>query len=80
MTGSNILNSAFRRATSIPRKIGVLPENLTSPQKAVDIVRGKEAAREGAASSKSLSAIGGQFGDILNTKRKKDKKGRSILG
>lgn len=77
MTG--IINSSFRRATSIPRKIGVLPENLTSPQKAADIVRGKEAPKKGAVFSKPLARTGSQFGEILNTKRKKDKKGRSIL-
>ena len=33
---------AFGRLTSIPRKIGVLPESFKTPQGAIDTIRGKE--------------------------------------
>jgi len=77
MTG--MINSGFGRMTSVSRKVKVLPKNVSTPQKAVDVARGKEAARKGAVFSKSMSQIGRQTGDILDVEKKKDKHGRSIL-
>jgi hypothetical protein len=77
MTG--LIESGFGRATSIPRRLKILPKNVSTPQKAIDVARGKEAARKGAVFSKAMSQVGRQTGDILDVEKRKDKRGRTIL-
>ena len=53
-----LLNKSFGRATSIPRKLDILPEETATPQGSVDILRGKKRPSGGGMLGTAL----GQFG------------------
>ncbi len=44
-TTDDFLNQSFGRATSLPRRIGILPEETRTPQGTIDLVRGKKKKR-----------------------------------
>ena len=50
----SFMNKSFANMTAIPRKIGVLPEDMSSPQRAVDQVRGKRRIKGGSVFARSF--------------------------
>lgn len=47
-------NKAFSNATGIARRSGVLPEDATSPQRSIDILRGKRRTKGGSIFARSF--------------------------
>ncbi len=83
-----LANNAFRNITAIPRKTSVLPGNITTPQKAIDVARGKIEPSRGALLSKPLEEqgrirrpIGTLFGRgaLKDSEEKKKARGSTLL-
>ena len=83
-----LANNAFRVATTIPRKLKILPKNITTPQKAIDVARGKIEPSRGALLSKPLEeqgrirrSIGTLFGRgaLKDNEEKKKARGSTLL-
>ena len=78
MGATGVLNKAFGRATSIPRKLKIIPKNADTPQGALDILRGKSAPQGSSFFGRPLGAIGRQNRTILGTTKKKGSRGESL--
>lgn len=55
MTAGGIAKKAFGRATAIPRKLNILPEELDTPQSVLDVARRKKKVKNGSFLGKSIN-------------------------
>ena len=76
MTG--LIDSAFGRITSIPRSLKIIPKEASTPQKSLDILRGKIKPKGSSLFGKPLTRIGRQSRSLLGTEVE-EKKGRGTL-
>ena len=73
-----VINAGFKNATWGSRKLKILPDNMDTPQGAVDVIRGKTAPHGGSILGKPLKRLGKQSRTLLGTKQKEDSKGKSL--
>ena len=58
----SLLTKSFGRATSIPRRLNVFPEETATPQGTLDILRGKKEIKGKSFFGKSAKRLGRGFG------------------
>ena len=66
--GVKPVDKAFAVATSPVRKAGILPENMSTPRKTVDVLRGKTMPSKGSLLTKPLALTSRTTGTILGTR------------
>lgn len=62
-----LINKSFSRATSIPRKLNIIPEEASTPQKSFDVIRGKIKPKGRSLFGKPLTEIGRRSRTLLGT-------------
>lgn len=54
----SLVNKVFSNMTAIPRKLNILPEEMKTPQGAIDVVRGKTQPQGNSLLGKPLTQLG----------------------
>ena len=53
-----LANKAFGNMTAIPRKLGIIPKEMKTPQGAIDVVRGKTKPQGSSLLGRPLTQLG----------------------